>query len=170
MKKLGVILAAALVSLMTFASISTHSQGQKDNIHRKAKKIPNQYIVVLDDSIVGEKGPYSIADHVAADMARTYGGKLKHVYNTHSMASQLKLPKPRRRRFVRITASSLSRKMAWSPPAPLKIIRRGDLTASINAIGPSMLSITTRQLARASTSTSSIPEYVARIRNLAGVQ
>lgn len=80
MKKLVVLLAVALVSLMTFASISTHSQGQKDNIHRKEKKIQNQYIVVLDDSIIGEKGPYSIAGYIAADMARTYGGKLKHVY------------------------------------------------------------------------------------------
>ena len=80
MKKLAVFLAAVLVSLMIFASIPTHSQSQKDNIHRKAKKIQNQYIVVLDDSIVGEKGPYSIAAYIAADMASTYGGKLKHIY------------------------------------------------------------------------------------------
>src|SRR5882724_10154822 len=80
MKKVAVIIAVALVSLMMFASFPTRSQGQKDKILRKAKKIQNQYIVVLDDSIVGEKGPYSIASYVADDMTSKYGGKLKHVY------------------------------------------------------------------------------------------
>jgi subtilisin family serine protease len=80
MKKLAVIIAVALVSLMIFASIPTRSQGQKDKILRKEKKIQNQYIVVLDDSIVGERGPNSIASYIADDMVSTYGGKLKHVY------------------------------------------------------------------------------------------
>jgi subtilisin family serine protease len=80
MKKFAVVIAVALVSLMMFASFPTRSQGQKDKILRKAKKIQNQYIVVLDDSIVGEKGPYSIASYVADDMTSKYGGKLKHVY------------------------------------------------------------------------------------------
>lgn len=80
MKKFAVFIAVAIVSLMMFASIPTRSQGQKDNILRKAKKIQNQYIVVLDDSIVGEKGPYSIASYIADDMASKYGGKIKHVY------------------------------------------------------------------------------------------
>src|SRR6266480_312044 len=80
MKKFLVVIAVALASLMMFASISTRSQGQKDQIHRKAKKIQNQYIVVLDDSIVGERGPYSIASYIADDMASKYGGKLKQVY------------------------------------------------------------------------------------------
>lgn len=80
MKKFAVIIAVALVSLMMFASFPTRSQGQKDKILRKAKKIQNQYIVVLDDSIVGEKGPYSIAQYIADDMASKYGGKLKQVY------------------------------------------------------------------------------------------
>jgi aqualysin 1 len=80
MKKLAAVLAVAFVSLMTFASLPTRSQGARDEIHRKAKKVQNQYIVVLDDSIVGEKGPYSIAEYVADDMASKYGGKLRHVY------------------------------------------------------------------------------------------
>jgi subtilisin family serine protease len=80
MKKFAVIIAVTFVSLIIFASIPTRSQGQKGKILRKEKKIQNQYIVVLDDSIVGEKGPYSIASYVADDMASQYGGKLKHVY------------------------------------------------------------------------------------------
>jgi subtilisin family serine protease len=80
MKKFALIIAVALFSLMMFASIPSRSQGQKSGILRKANKIQNQYIVVLDDSVVGEKGPYSIASYVADDMAARYGGKLKHVY------------------------------------------------------------------------------------------
>jgi subtilisin family serine protease len=80
MKKLALVIAVALVSLMMFASIPSKSQAGKEGIHRKAKKIQNQYIVVLDDTIVGEKGPYSIAAYVADDMASRYGGKLNHVY------------------------------------------------------------------------------------------
>jgi len=80
MKKLAVILAVTLVSLMMFASFPTRSHGQKNKLLRKEKKIQNQYIVVLDDSIVGERGPYSIASYIADDMASKYGGKLKHVY------------------------------------------------------------------------------------------
>jgi subtilisin family serine protease len=80
MKKFFMVVAVALVSLMMFASIPTRSQGRKGQILRKEKKIQNQYIVVLDDSVVGERGPYSIASYVANDMASRYGGKLQHVY------------------------------------------------------------------------------------------
>ena len=80
MKKFAVVIAVAFVSLMMFASIPSQSQGQKDKIQRKAKKIQNQYIVVLDDTIVGERGVYSIASYIADDMASKYGGKLKQVY------------------------------------------------------------------------------------------
>ncbi|HEY8186019.1 MAG TPA: S8 family peptidase [Pyrinomonadaceae bacterium] len=80
MKKLAVIVAVALFSLMMFASIPTRSQGQRSRILRKANKVQNQYIVVLDDSVVGEKGQYSIASYVADDMTSRYGGKLQHVY------------------------------------------------------------------------------------------
>jgi aqualysin 1 len=80
MKKFALVIAVAIVGLMMFASIPTRSQGQKDAILRKAKKIQNQYIVVLDDSVVGERGPYSIASYVADDMAAKYRGKVKQVY------------------------------------------------------------------------------------------
>ncbi len=164
-------LAVALVSLMIFASISTHSQGQKDNIHRKAKKIQNQYIVVLDDSVVGEKGPYSIAEHVAADMARSYGGKLKHVYKHALNGFSVEMTEAQAetlRQDYRVKFRRRGRR--GHSQVPLKIIRRGDSTASISATGRSMLNTTTRQLAPAFTSTSSTPAYVARTRSLADVQ
>jgi subtilisin family serine protease len=56
------------------------SQGRGNKLRRQTNKIENSYIVVLDDSVVGEKGPYSIAPYLASDMAETYHGKIKHVY------------------------------------------------------------------------------------------
>jgi len=79
MKKFVVVLAAALLCLVIFATGSTRSQG-KSKLHRKANKIQNNYIVVLDDAVVGDRGPYSIAPYMADDLARLYRGKLKHVY------------------------------------------------------------------------------------------
>ena len=80
MKKFAVVIAVAFVSFMLFAAIATRSHGQNDKIHKKTKKIQNQYIVVLDDTVVGERGAYSIASYIADDMASKYGGKLKQVY------------------------------------------------------------------------------------------
>ena len=79
MKKFVVVLAGAILCLLIFASVPTKSQGNS-KLHRKANKIQNNYIVVLDDAVVGEKGPYSIARYIAADLAGQHRGKLKHVY------------------------------------------------------------------------------------------
>ena len=80
MKKIAVFLTVAVLSLMIFASSPTPSQAQKSKIHKKPNKIVNQYIVVLDDAVVGEKGNYSIAPYIASEMAANYKGKIKHVY------------------------------------------------------------------------------------------
>ncbi len=65
---------------MMFASFPTRSQGQKDKLRKNPNKIANQYIVVLDDSVVGEKGAYSISPYVADDLAARHRGKVKRVY------------------------------------------------------------------------------------------
>ncbi|MGH9971145.1 MAG: S8 family peptidase [Pyrinomonadaceae bacterium] len=80
MKKIAVFLAVAFLGLMIFASAPTRSQGQKQKFHRKANKIENHYIVVLDDAVVGEKGENSIAPYIATEMASNYKGKVNHVY------------------------------------------------------------------------------------------
>ena len=80
MKKIAVFLTLALLCLIILASAPRRSQAEKDRIHRKANKIENSYIVVLDDSVVGERGAYSIAEYVASDLAMTHRGKLKNVY------------------------------------------------------------------------------------------
>jgi len=80
MKKIAVILAVAVLSLMIFVSSPTTSQAQKSRILKNPNKIQNQYIVVLDDAVVGEKGKFSIAPYIASEMATNYKGKIKHVY------------------------------------------------------------------------------------------
>jgi len=69
-----------MLCLMMFASFPTRSQGQKNKLRRNSNKIPNHYIVVLDDSVVGEKGAYSISPYVADDLAARHRGKVQRVY------------------------------------------------------------------------------------------
>ena len=80
MKKIAVFLAVAVLSLMIFVSSPRSSHAQKSRILRAENKIANQYIVVLDDAVVGEKGQYSIAPYVASEMAANYKGTIKYVY------------------------------------------------------------------------------------------
>ncbi len=80
MKKLFLVLAGAMLCFMIFASFPTPSQGQKNRLRKTEHKIPNHYIVVLDDSVVGEKGAYSISPYVADDLAARHRGKVQRVY------------------------------------------------------------------------------------------
>ena len=79
MKKIAVFVAVGLFCLMFFASPPTRSEGQKGKINKKANKIENNYIVMLDDSVVGEKGDYSISEYVAEDLASRHKGDRKSV-------------------------------------------------------------------------------------------
>jgi subtilisin family serine protease len=70
-----------MLCLTILASFPTRSHGQKENrLRRNSNKIPNHYIVVLDDSVVGEKGAYSISPYVADDLAARHRGKVDRVY------------------------------------------------------------------------------------------
>ncbi|HEX6729465.1 MAG TPA: S8 family peptidase [Pyrinomonadaceae bacterium] len=80
MKKFAAILILAGLGTIFLISQPVGSQGEKGQLHRKANRIENSYIVVLDDSVVGERGRFSIAPYLASDMATTYRGQLKHVY------------------------------------------------------------------------------------------
>jgi subtilisin family serine protease len=83
MKKFAAFLImAGLCAMFLVSPKPAHSQlqGKASKFRRNANKIQNSYIVVLDDSVVGEKGLYSIAPLIAQDMSINYGGKLKHVY------------------------------------------------------------------------------------------
>ena len=78
MKKIAALLVLIVLGLMAFGS--TRSQGRQDKLLRKANKIANHYIVVLDDAVVGERGVYSIAPYIAEDMASRHRGKVGHIY------------------------------------------------------------------------------------------
>jgi subtilisin family serine protease len=80
MKKLALLIMAALICSVLLFSGPVKSQGWKEKVRKNAKSIPNNYIVVLDDAVIGERGENSIAGYMADDMARLYHGKLKHVY------------------------------------------------------------------------------------------
>ncbi len=80
MKRLAFLTVVALVCSVLLSSGPVSSQGYKEKVRKNANKIPNNYIVVLDDGVIGERGENSIAGYMADDMARLYHGKLKHVY------------------------------------------------------------------------------------------
>src|ERR1051325_11660926 len=80
MKKLALLSVAALLGSVLLWTGPVSSQGWKEKVRKNAKKIPNNYVVVLDDAVIGERGDNSIAGYMADDMARMYHGKLKQVY------------------------------------------------------------------------------------------
>jgi subtilisin family serine protease len=86
MKKVCAFLIFAGLCAVVFLSPTVSSQGKKGigtemaKFRRNANKIENNYIVVLDDSVVGEKGPLSIAPYIASELATTHGGRLMQVY------------------------------------------------------------------------------------------
>ena len=80
MKKVLALLIFAGLCAAVFVSSPVNSQGRKDKLRRNANKIENSYIVVLDDSVVGEKGIFSIAPYIASELALTHRGKLMRTY------------------------------------------------------------------------------------------
>jgi subtilisin family serine protease len=80
MKKVFAFLVlAGLCATFTLTS-PVRSAAKNDKIRKNSHKVENNYIVVLNNDVVGEMGLYSIAPYIAAEMAGSHGGKLKHVY------------------------------------------------------------------------------------------
>jgi subtilisin family serine protease len=80
MKKVLALLIFVGLCTAVFLSSPASSQGRKDKLRRNANRIENSYIVVLDESVVGERGRLSIAPYVAQELAGTHQGQLMHVY------------------------------------------------------------------------------------------
>ena len=80
MKKVFALLILAGLCAAVFVSSPIRSQAKNDKLRKNAQKIENNYIVVLDDSVVGEKGIFSIAPYIASELSLTHKGKLKHTY------------------------------------------------------------------------------------------
>jgi len=80
MKKLCAFLVLAALCITVLIASPARSQGNRNKLRKNSHKIENSYIVVLNDDVVGARGLYSIAPYVAAEMAGTHRGQLKHVY------------------------------------------------------------------------------------------
>jgi len=81
MRKIYALLVLAGLCAVIFLSAPLRTtEAKKDKLRKSANKIENSYIVVLDDAVVGERGLFSIAPYIAAELATNHKGKLKHVY------------------------------------------------------------------------------------------
>ena len=80
MKKVFALLMFVGLCVAAFLSSPPATKGKNDKLRKNSNKVENSYIVVLDDSVVGEKGRNSIAPYIASELAATHKGKLKHVY------------------------------------------------------------------------------------------
>jgi subtilisin family serine protease len=74
------LLALAVPSWTLTPSVRAQGEETKTKIRKKAKPVPNNYIVVLNDWAADPPGKDSFAPYVAKDLAQAYGGKLKHIY------------------------------------------------------------------------------------------
>jgi len=81
MRKTFVLLVLAGLCAVIFLSAPVPTtQAKKDKLHKSTNKIENSYIVVLDETVIGERGIFSIAPYIASELASNHKGKLKHVY------------------------------------------------------------------------------------------
>ena len=80
MKKVFAFLVLTGLCATLLLTYPVPTTAKKDKIRKNQNKIENNYIVVLNEDVVGETGIYSIAQYVAEEMAATHNGKLKHVY------------------------------------------------------------------------------------------
>jgi uncharacterized delta-60 repeat protein len=60
------------------AALSEQERGER--FVRKAEKVPNRYIVVLEDAVAGPRGESSKAEKFAIEMAGEFGGRVDRVY------------------------------------------------------------------------------------------
>jgi subtilisin family serine protease len=80
MKKLVLLTATLFLCALMFMPAVIPVRAAKDKLLKKANKVPNSYIVVLEDFAAGPKGDLSAVPDVARDLVSQYGGKTKHLY------------------------------------------------------------------------------------------
>ncbi|HXH69562.1 MAG TPA: S8 family peptidase [Pyrinomonadaceae bacterium] len=92
MKKIVFVLLAFTVGIfaLSYAPVQSTAQSDKTDKIKKAKnKIPDRYIVVLEEWVTGEPGENSNAEAVAEELSIVYGGKIdkifKHALNGFSV-------------------------------------------------------------------------------------
>ncbi|HEX8146362.1 MAG TPA: S8 family peptidase [Pyrinomonadaceae bacterium] len=94
MKRISVFTAAALLlCLVALLSVAPGTSGQgKSAIKRKARAVPGQYIVTLQEWAAQPRGENSFAPNVAADIASQHGGQVLAVYKHALLGFAVRLP------------------------------------------------------------------------------
>jgi subtilisin family serine protease len=95
MKRFSVLAAAALLLCIAVAlSVAPGSsgQGQKGGIKKKARAVPGQYIVTLQEWAAQPRGENSFVPNVAADIAAQHGGEVLAVYKHALLGFAVRLP------------------------------------------------------------------------------
>jgi len=89
MKKIVFVLLAFVLGIFVLSYTPVQSTAQTDKIKKAEKKIPNRYIVVLEEWVAGELGENSNAEAVAEELSIVYSGKIdkifKHALNGFSV-------------------------------------------------------------------------------------
>jgi subtilisin family serine protease len=80
MKKILALVVFAGLCIAALVSSPPASKAKNDKLRKNSNKIENNYIVVLNNDVVGEQGDFSIAPYIANELSATHKGKLKHVY------------------------------------------------------------------------------------------
>jgi subtilisin family serine protease len=95
MKRLSVFAAAVLLLVAALAlsvAPASQGQGQKGGIKRKARAVPGQYIVTLQDWVARRGGEDPFVNAVAADIASQHRGEVLAVYKHALMGFAVRLP------------------------------------------------------------------------------
>jgi subtilisin family serine protease len=79
-KIFALFVLVGLAAVIFVSSPVPTTQAKKDKLRKSANKIENSYIVVLDDSVVGERGLMSIAPYIASELATSHRGRITNVY------------------------------------------------------------------------------------------
>ena len=73
------ILAGLFAAVLISSPVRSQAE-KKGKLRKNANKIENNYIVVLNNDVIGEQGDFSISPYVASELVGTHKGKLKHLY------------------------------------------------------------------------------------------
>lgn len=76
-------LAAVVIAMLASVSIAPlHTLGQKGKLIRSQAPVPNSYIVVLNDEIVGKEAVAPVVEAEGQYLTSLYGGNVKTVYSS----------------------------------------------------------------------------------------
>lgn len=82
MRKITIAGLAIVIGAFALGSAALTSEGQENKLRLSDsdRRIQNRYIVVLNDSVVGDRGVGSYAETYADNLTAAYGGKVERVF------------------------------------------------------------------------------------------